>query len=109
RGARFGAQGPGDDSQSLVEVTVSGSSPTLCEAAESGGRVPTGKALLGVRFGLGIQEQPPILGGEEKEEPVDEAEQFPVVVLRRECPGGEGSPEQAVVSVGQEASTEGDD
>lgn len=98
-----------DEPQAPVEVGVPGATRPLGEPAEAARRVEAGVALPGRGLRLGVEEQVPVLGDEEEEEPVDEPEELAVVLLGRERPGAEPVAERAVGRVGEEAAPESRD
>jgi hypothetical protein len=65
--------------------------------------------LPGSTGGVGVEEQVAVFGQEQEQQPVDRAQELPVVVLRREQPCAERLPQFTVRRVSEEAPTEGDD
>ncbi|TFE69319.1 hypothetical protein A7Q09_05355 [Methylacidiphilum sp. Yel] len=104
--AGAGSQGPHHDLKALPEVPVSGVATAGREAPQAFGRVIAEVAVAGLGWGPGVKEHLSILGHEEEDEPVHEAQELPVVILAVEGAGSEVLAQDRVGGVGEEARAE---
>ena len=93
-------------SQPGEEVGVARAEAPLGQTPQPGRGVVQRVALRGGLVRLGMEEQVAILGDEEEDQPVDDAQQLAVVVLVLELPSAEPVAELGVGGVGEEAAAE---
>ena len=78
-----------DQGQTAVEIDVRRAAAALGQAPQAVGRVVFLIAIAGGRVGLRVEQQVAILGDEQEEQPIDQAQELAVVVLRVECAGSQ--------------------
>jgi hypothetical protein len=79
-----------DEVEAVPEVAVGAATAALGEPAQAGGRVEASVAGVGVGGGGGVEEQAAVLGDEQEDQAVREAQELAVVVLGGELAGAQG-------------------
>src|SRR6266568_4272364 len=96
-----------DKTQPGEEIEVARAHTPLGQVSQPGHRVVQCIASTGGGVCLGMEEQVAILGDEEYDQPVDDAQNLPIVVLRTELPSSKPVTQRGVGGMGEEAAAEG--
>ena len=104
-----GAEALHDAEQAVPEIGVGGAGAAIGAVSEVGGGVPAEVALAGQLGGGGVEEGAALLGDEEEDQAVGQAEELPVVGLGVEGAALQALVEGDVVAVMEEAGAEGGD
>ncbi|MCZ7620317.1 MAG: hypothetical protein M5U32_19155 [Myxococcota bacterium] len=107
RAAAIVAEARHHEAQRLPAIGMRPAAAARRQPAQPGGAVVREVTLLGVGLGVRIEQQAAVLGDEQEEQPVDQAQQLPVVVLLAERAGGQCVAQRAVLRMRQEALAEG--
>ena len=80
--------------------------PLPGQRAQPPGAVVAAVALPGLRIAVWVQQQPSVLGHEQEQQPVDQPQQLPIIVLLVEAAGVERLAQGDVAAMGQEAAAQ---